>query len=357
MNTKFSNLFLRVSIQDQILFAKHLAIMTKAGMPLLNSLLLIQKQTRSKSFMTILKQVIIDVDNGQFLSTSMEQYRGVFGDLFINVIRVGEASGTLVENLNYLALELSKQQELRRKIKGALMYPLIILLATLGIVGVLIFLVFPKIMPVFASLNLQLPLPTRILIGTNVFFLNYWPFILAGGIMAAVGFWGLLRVRGFRKFLHRAFLYIPILGGVIRNVNMANFARTFGVLLKSGVKIVESMTIASRTLSNLVYEEELQRAAIEITKGGQISHYLNQHQNLFPLMLSQMIEVGENTGNLSETLLYISEYYEAEVNAVTKNLTNILEPFLLIFMGLMVGFVAIAIIMPIYGITQGLKVR
>ncbi len=143
--------FLRVSVQDQILFARHLAIMTKAGMPLLNSLLLIQKQTRSRSFTTILKKVIVDVDNGQFLSTSLDQFRNVFGDLFINVIRVGEASGTLVENLNYLALELSKQQELRRKVKGALMYPMIILLATLGIVGVLIFLVFPKIMPVFPA--------------------------------------------------------------------------------------------------------------------------------------------------------------------------------------------------------------
>lgn len=353
----FKYFFVRVSIQDQILFAKHLAIMTKAGMPLLNSLLLIQKQTKSRSFLAILKKVVIDVDNGQFLSTSLEQYRGVFGDLFINVIRVGEASGTLVENLNYLALELSKQQELRRTIKGALMYPLIILLATLGIVGALIFLVFPKIMPVFKSLNLQLPLPTRILIDLNLFFLNYWPFIFVGFIIFVFVFWGLLQIRSFRKTLHHVFLYLPIIGTVVQSVNMANFARTFGVLLRSGVKIVESLTISSSTLSNLVYQDELQNAAGEITKGIQISQYLSHRQHLFPIMLSQMVEVGENTGNLSETLIYISDYYESEVNATTKNLTNILEPFLLIFMGVMVGFVAIAIIMPIYGITQGLKVR
>lgn len=353
----FKYFFVRVSVQDQILFAKHLAIMTKAGMPLLNSLLLIQKQTKSRSFLAILKKVVIDVDNGQFLSTSLEQYRGVFGDLFINVIRVGEASGTLVENLNYLALELSKQQELRRTIKGALMYPLIILLATLGIVGALIFLVFPKIMPVFKSLNLQLPLPTRILIDMNLFFLNYWPFIFIGFIIFVFVFWGLLQIRSFRKTLHHVFLYLPIIGTVVQSVNMANFARTFGVLLRSGVKIVESLTISSSTLSNLVYQDELQNAAGEITKGIQISQYLSHRQHLFPIMLSQMVEVGENTGNLSETLIYISDYYESEVNATTKNLTNILEPFLLIFMGVMVGFVAIAIIMPIYGITQGLKVR
>ncbi len=171
------------------------------------------------------------------------------------------------------------------------------------------------------------------------------------------GFWGLSQIKACRKFFHHLLLYVPIIGTVIQNMNMANFARTFGVLLKSGVKIVESLTIASRTLPNLVYQEELMLAAQEITRGGQISQYLNHRQRLFPIMLSQMVEVGENTGNLSETLLYISEYYEGEVNAATKNLTTILEPFLLIFMGVMVGFVAIAIIMPIYGLTQGLNVR
>ncbi|MEK7568305.1 MAG: type II secretion system F family protein [Patescibacteria group bacterium] len=352
---KISHFFLRVSNQNQIIFVKHLAVMIKAGMPILNSLTMIQKQTKSKSLFKILQQIIIDVDNGQFLSASLEQFQSVFGDLFINIIRVGEASGTLVENLNFLAGELEKKQELKRKIKGALIYPIIVLTATIGIVSLLVFFVFPKILPRFQDMNFELPLATRILIGINSFILANWPFILLGFFVFLITMWLSLKVRIVRYYYHFFLLEVPFIGSMIQKVNMANFTRSFGVLLKSGVKIVESLGITSGALSNLVYKNELEKAADEIRKGEQISRYFFKKEKLFPIMLAQMIEVGENTGNLSETLFYLAEFYEEEVDALTKNLASVLEPLLLLVMGVIVGFVALSIVMPIYSLTQSLS--
>lgn len=352
---KIDHFFLRVSNQDQIIFVKHLGVMVKAGMPILNSLMMIQKQTKSKSLFKILQQIIIDVDNGQFLSASLEQFHYVFGDLFINIIRVGEASGTLVENLNFLAEELEKKQDLRRKIKGALIYPIIVLTATIGIVSLLVFFVFPKILPRFQDMNFELPLTTRILIGVNNFILANWYFIILGVFVFIIATWFSLKIKTVRYYFHFFLLEVPLIGSMIQNVNMANFTRSFGVLLKSGVKIVESLSITSGALSNLVYKKELEKAADEITKGEQISKYFFKKEKLFPIMLAQMIEVGENTGNLSETLFYLAEFYEEEVDAITKNLASVLEPVLLLVMGVIVGFVALSIIMPIYSLTQSLS--
>ena len=352
---KINSFFLRVSTQNQIILVKHLAVMVKSGMPILNSLTMIQKQTKSKSLFKILQQLIIDVDNGQFLSASLDQFNSVFGDLFINIIRVGEASGTLVENLNFLAGELEKKQELKRKVKGALIYPIIVLTATIGIVGLLVFFVFPKILPRFQDMKFQLPLTTRILINVNNFILANWHFIILAVFVFAIATWLLLKIKIMKYYYHFFLLKVPLVGTMIQNVNMANFTRSFGVLLKSGVKIVESLSITSGALSNLVYRKELTKAADEITKGEQISKYFFKKEKFFPIMLAQMIEVGENTGNLSETLFYLAEFYEAEVDAITKNLASVLEPILLLIMGVIVGFVALSIIMPIYSLTQSLS--
>ncbi len=347
------NIFSKISLRDQILFAKHLAIMLQAGMPILDSLTMLKKQqAKSKTFSKILGQLITDIDRGQFLSTSLNRYQDIFGDLFVNVVRVGEASGTLPENLNYLVEELTKKQALNSKIKGAMVYPMIVLVAVLGIMGLLIFVIFPKILPVFASMRVQLPLPTRLLLASYNFISANWLSIILGGFSVFIGFSQLARIRKIKFCYHYLLLKTPFLGGMITNINMANLTRTLSILLRSGVKIVESVETSANALSNLVYKDEFKKAAKELTGGGQISQSLLKKPELFPSMLSQMIEVGENTGNLSQTLLYLSDFYENEVDEIAKNLSTTLEPLLLIVMGVLVGFVALAIILPIYGITQ-----
>ncbi len=353
----WTSIVFRVSLQEQGIFARHLAVMAKAGLPLLESLKILKKETTSRAMNKILDRLILDISNGQFLSASLDRFEGVFGKLFINIIRVGESTGILPENLNYLAEELKKKRELRRKVVGALIYPAVVLVATLGITGLLTVFIFPKILPIFSSLKVELPLTTRILIAISNGLTNYGPLIIGIFFAAIVAIWLLLRLELLRFYFHRTILVLPIFGKMAKGVNLSNFCRTLGLTLKSGVKVVEAITITAESLSNLVYKKQLMAMAAEVSRGEALSPHFAKHKHLFPAVLSQMVAVGENSGNLSETLLYLAEFYEGEVTDATKNLSNTMEPLLMVFMGLIVGFVAISIITPIYEVTQSVGRR
>jgi len=351
----FKNFLTRVPLQEQVIFARHLAIMARAGLPLLDSLNMLKKQSKSKSLKKILTNLADEVSNGQFLSDSLEKFRGIFGSLFIDIIRVGETSGILAENLNYLADELKKKQELRRKVIGAMIYPAVVMAATFGITGLLTVFIFPKILPVFASFNVELPLSTRILIKFSHIATNYGGWLILGIFLFFLAFWFFLKIPVVRFYYHHFVLYLPIFGKLVKAVNLSNFCRTLGLTLKSGIQAVQAINITSSTLSNLVYQKELKAMGEDLTRGEAISKYLDSRPGIFPPMVGQMISVGENTGNLSETCLYLAEFYEGEVNEFTKNLSNILEPMLMVMMGIIVGFVAISIITPIYEVTSSVK--
>lgn len=352
--SSFRNLFLKVSTKEQILFARNLSLMSKSGMPIIEALKMISQQTQSGSLRRILKSVIQDVENGQFLSTSLEKYEGVFGTLFINIVEVGETAGTLPENLGFLAEELKKKQELKGKIVNALIYPAIIIVTTLGLVGLLSFFVFPKILPIFSSLRVQLPLSTRIVIAANAFITHNWLEILGGLVIVWFGMVGLLRLPPVRYGYDRFMLLLPVVGTMNKNIQMTVLARTLGLLLKSGVKIVEALSITSDIMPNVVYQRSLSKAAEAVKSGGGIGKYLATQPKLIPLMFSQMIDMSEAAGSLDATLQYLSEYYEAEVDEATKTLISVLEPMLMVVMGGMVGFISISIILPIYSISQNI---
>src|SRR3989344_2008833 len=354
MANPFKNFFLRVPLFEKMLFAKHLSIMIRAGMPILNSLQVLKKQAKSKSFKKILEEVGVDIDNGQFLSASLEKHVSVFGKFFINIIRVGEASGTLADNLNYLHEELKKNYELRRKIKAALTYPIIILVAATAIGGLLIFFVFPKIISIFSGFQAQLHLSTRILIAFVNFMTNYFLWLIIAFVVLAVLIWFLFKISRVKFLYHRFILMMPFVGGVACNINMTNFARTLGSLLKSGIKIVDAILITADTIPNLVYGKKLREIAERVRGGESMSHYMIQEEKFFPAIFSQMVEVGETTGHLDENLAYLANFYEAEADDVFKNLSTSLEPTLLLVMGLIVGFIAISVITPIYKIAGGL---
>jgi len=348
-------MFTSVSLAERIMFVKHMSMMIHSGMTEVESLRLIQSQIKSKGFLKILNEVIVGVENGQALSTSLARYRGVFGDLFINIIKIGEISGTLSENLDYLALEMKKNQSLRSKVRGALIYPAVILVATVGVVGGLIFFILPKILPIFINLNVTLPITTRILIASSDALRAHY-LLIGLAFLALVGTLLLLRRIPVTKYiLHRILLTLPIFGSISVGFNMANMTRILGMLLKSGEKIVQAVSITADASSNMVYRKALQEAVVEIQKGKTLYAYFEEHERLFPPTVGRMIEVGEKTGNLDNNLAYLAEFYENEVDEVTKNLSGILEPILLVVMGVAVGFVALAIITPIYGITQGLN--
>ena len=347
--------FERLNIQEKINFARHLSIVVKAGLPLIEGLKIIQNQTRSKTLNEILKGLIADVNRGQSLADGLEEHKHIFGDFFINIIRVGETSGTLSQNLLYLADELKKSKELKSKIKSAMVYPMVILFATVAITAFLTFVVFPKIIPVFTGLNVELPATTQFLISVLEFSKTNGVWTILGVAVFIFAFRFFLRSSVFRYLVHRSIFLVPVVGDLSVNINMTNFTRILGLLLKSGIRIVEAVTITANTFQNLVYRKILLDATEEIRKGEQLAKYLSEKERFFPLLLSGMIRIGENTGNLEDNLFYLAEYYTEEVDNKVRNLTTLLEPIMLLFMGLLVGFVAISIIMPIYSISSGLS--
>lgn len=354
MKRWLSQLLLHIPLAEKILFAKHLSMMVNAGMTEVESVRLIRKQVKSRGFAKVLDKIIFDLESGQFLSVSLKQFSSVFGKIFISLIEIGEISGTLSENLNYLSIELKKSQQLRAKVKSALIYPVVILAATAGVSSILVFFVLPKIMPVFYSLRIELPIETRALIAISNFLFNYYYLVIIGIFALFIIFSILVKISAIRFFYHRLILMTPFAGKIAIDYYMANIMRTLGILLKSGIKIVEGVTIAADITSNDVYARALMKTADEIRKGEPLYKYFENYPSLFPPTISRMIEVGENTGKLEENLFYLADFYENEVDEITKNLSSILEPILLVIMGGLVGFVVISIIKPIYEVSQSL---
>lgn len=348
--------FTRLSIKNQIFFIKRLSFLIKADIPIRDSLVMIREQTKHKGYAQILDKVIHDVSNGQNLSTSLAKFKDTFGDFAINIISFGEEGGILSENLEYVAEELQKRHNLRKKIISASVYPIIVTIVTLGITIFLITYLFPKIMPIFSSINMDLPLSTQLIISINSF-ISEWGLIsliiLIVLIIASVT--TIKKSPKVHLYFDEFILKIPGVQKIIQDYNIANFTRTMGLLLKSGVAMNEALAIAGRTIPNLVYKKELHALAGVVNRGAKISTHLAKQKKLFPDVVTQIISVGEHGGNLPDSLMYLSEMYEAKLDDFTKNISNLVEPVLMIFMGILVGFIAISIITPIYNITQHLQ--
>ncbi|MBP9748211.1 MAG: type II secretion system F family protein [Candidatus Pacebacteria bacterium] len=343
------------STREQTFFIKRLSFLIKAGVPVLESLLMIEEQTLKKKHSIILKTIIADVSEGQYLSKSMTKFTNVFGDFSINIIAFGESTGMLSENLEYLAEELKKKNTLRKKIIGAFIYPIIITIATFGITAFLMIYLFPKIMPIFSSLHIDLPLSTRIVIFLSQFLREYYVFLILGLITLAISLIVAIKKKPTCRFyFDKLLLKIPLIGKVIQHYNLANYTRTMGLLLKSGVTVSEALEITTKITGNTVYKNELEKMIDFINRGENMSTCMNTNREIFPEILTQIVSVGERSGNLSKSLLYLSELYEGEIDDFTKNLSTTIEPVLMIIMGLLVGFIAISIITPIYSITQNL---
>ena len=347
--------FTRLSIKEQAHFARSLAFLVKAGVPILNSLHILRQQARSRSHGRVLDSVIGDVANGQYLHTSLGRFRHIFGDFAINIIRIGESGGILNQNLEYLADELRKKQALRRKVLGALVYPIFISLATIALTATLTVFIFPKILPIFQSLKVDLPFTTRFLIWVSAF-LRDWGLILLAALVIA--FFATLilhqKVRPIRRGLDWLLLKLPLVGHLAMSYNLTNFCRTMGLLLKSGVRVAEALNLMADITPNAIYQDHFRAVSQNILKGEKMSKRFEQNPKIFPVTMSQMIIIGETTGGLANTLSYLADLYEGEVEELTKNLSSAIEPLLMIFTGLMVGFVAVSVITPIYEITRNI---
>ena len=347
-------LYGKVSLTDKALFAKHMSVMLKSGLTITETLETAVDTSKGR-LQKILKEVAQSVQSGKTLSTALGGYEDVFSELFINVIYAGESSGTLVENLEHLAVQIEKEKDLRSKILGAMIYPIIVFSATFVLSLVLAFVVLPKMTPLFTGLKVDLPLSTRLLIVMSDVVQEHFLAIFFGTFTTIFTIGFTIRRKFMRPVTHWILLHTPFVKNVVRDANLVLFSRTLRMLLKSGLNIDETLDITHKALTNYYYKAALGDITRAVRTGSNLSKNLLRFDDLFPVIVSKMVRVGEESGQLEETLQYLEEFYEKEVDVSTRSLSIAIEPLMLLFLGLGVGFLALAIITPIYSITGSIQ--
>lgn len=337
-----------VSFKEKSVFLKYLSSILKAGLSIKKAMEILGLQMKNKFFANIISEIRESIVNGQSFNASLSKYPKVFSAVFVNMIAVGEVSGTLPSVLEYLDKLMTKDYRFKQTIKGAMTYPVVILVLVVSVSVGLIKFIVPRITKIFKSFDVELPLMTRFLIGAESFLSNYWVLLLIAIGCLAVGIIVMLKVRRIRKIFHKVLLRLPVLGGLIKQIQVARFTQIASSLIKSGLPIVKSLAITSKTLKNLVYSDYVVDAVSYIESGGDLSDYLEQRPDLFDPIITQMIRLGEKTGTLDQTMDSIAELNEAEVNEKVKTISGLIGPVMLIIMGLLVGGIAVSVIMPIY---------
>lgn len=344
----------RISHLDKLLFAKHLSIMIKAGLPLKDGIGLLKDQTRSRTTKKVLQQVKDDLENGLSLAASLKKYQRLFGSLFVSLIKIGESSGSLEESLDYLAVQLEKTYDLRKKIQAAAVYPALILIVSIILGSGLVFLILPRLIPLFEGLRVSLPWSTRLILWLAYFVKQQFWLLLAILLFLFVGLPLVLRWRPLRKIFHGFLLKLSFAGILIRAINLAYFSRVLGVLLKGGIPVTQALKITSQATRNLIFQKHINKIAAFVEKGQSISDYLIAYPKIFPQAISQLIRAAEASGKLEETLFYLAEFYEKESSRRLDDLSNILGPILLLIIGVIVTLLALGVVTPIYQMTHGL---
>lgn len=343
-----------INLTQKAVFAKHLAVMLKSGLNVVEALKIATTSVKGK-FRSIVINILRSVQAGHRLSSALARYPKVFSGLFVGATYAGESSGTLDQALENIADQLKKEQELVSKVKGAMIYPVAILIVAGVLAIAMTFFVLPKITPLLEGLGEDIPATTRALIWFSSFVQSHGLSLFIGLVVTIVALVWVVKQKFAKPVVHLLILKAPIIKNISRNSNLTRFCLTLGILLKSGLQIDESLKIARDTLNNYYYKRALIKINDRVSKGTSLSENLDRYRSLFPPMMTKMVMVGERSGKLEETLLYLSDFYQLEVDNDTKSLSTIIEPVLLMSIGVVVGFLAISIITPIYNITGTVK--
>jgi type IV pilus assembly protein PilC len=353
--SRFFEGLLGVSLGEKLMFIRNLKVMVGAGVTLPKALEILTLQAKQKQLKIALEDIRQKVLQGHMLSQAMETHPEVFSELFSNMVKVGEESGTLDNVLSQLALQMEKQYELKSKIQGALVYPAVILLAMIGIGVLMLVMVVPKLADTFEELKISLPVTTRFVIGLGKFLTERWYVAITLLAGATLGSWRFLKTSKGKALKDTLLSRFPVIAGIVLKTNAASTVRTLSSLIASGVPIVRSLEITSRVLGSLRFREALASCALQVIKGVKLSQALKAYTHLYPLLVVHMVEVGEETGKSAEVLSKLADFYEEEVGNATKSLASIIEPLLMLFIGGIVGFFAVSMIQPMYSILQTIQ--
>lgn len=349
-----NNIFEIINTADKIIFTRNLSIMVKSGLTLSRALLVLERQSKNKKLKKTFMEVGISVKKGSSFHEALSKFPKVFSQLFVSMVKAGEESGKLSESLDIVGKQMERAHNLKKKIKGALIYPMIIV-GVMIIIGIMMLIyVVPTLTKTFDELGVELPNSTQFIISLSNFLTNNTVLgVLIIIIFIFVAFLGFRSKKG-KIVVDYALLRIPVISNIVREANSARTTRTLASLLASGVEVVNALSITRDVVQNSYYKDVLKQAQEDIQKGLPLSKSFTKNEKIYPILVSEMIAVGEETGQLSEMLQQIAEFYEGEVEQKTENISTIIEPFLMVFIGVVVGFFAISMISPIYSISSGI---
>lgn len=343
-----------VSLVERMMFARNLAVMVGAGLSMTRALEALYEQASNKKFKTIIQNVSKGITSGQSFSQALLPEKEIFGDFFLSMIEAGELSGKLEGTLKLLARQMKRDHTLRSKVKGAMMYPAVVICALLGIGVLMLIYVVPTLTQTFAELEIPLPATTKFII----FFSNSlqsFGVYMGAALLLLIAFAARLMKTPKGKFVFdNAILKVPIIGPLVANLNIARMARTLSSLIAAGLSITKALSVSAHVVGNVRFKASLEEATREIEKGRTLSQIFAQYPDLYSPVVIQMISVGEETGSLSRMLIRLALFYEEEVHSVTRNLSSIIEPILMVAIGILVGFFAISMIQPLYSSLAGL---
>lgn len=337
----------KVKQRDLVIFTRQLSTMIDAGLPLIQGLDILAKQQDNKTFKQIITEVKNEVESGSTFADSLRKYNKVFDGLFSNMVAAGEVGGILDVILNRLASYMEKMMNLRKKVKSAMTYPLVVLCIAVLVVGVILIFVIPVFQKMFADFGQALPAPTQFVINLSEFFKKYTAYMIGFLIFGVIAFKKFYATEKGQTIVDSVILKVPVAGPLIRKVAVAKFTRTLGTLITSGVPILDALNIVAGTAGNKILEKAILKVRVNISEGRPIAEPLME-TGVFPSMVVQMINVGETTGALDAMLSKIADFYDEEVNAAVDALTSMIEPFMMVFLGGTIGGLIIAMYLPIF---------
>ena len=350
-NTKFTT----IKEYDKILLARNLGAMLGAGLPLSRALAVLERQTKNPRLAAAVSEVASNVRRGETLHASFAKYPRIFSNLFTAMVRAGEEGGDLSASLKVTSEQMERMYDLKKKIKGAMIYPSVILCAIFGIGIFMMIEVVPTLASTFSDMNVSLPKSTRIVIGISNFLVQYT--VLAIGLIVAVvvGGYVLLRTAAGKRTVDFVLIHMPVIGQMVREVNAARTARTLSSLVASGVDVLTALEITKEVVQNSFFQSVIETARTRVSQGEPLSAEFTKREDLYPPFVGEMMAVGEETGKTAEMLQRLATYYEEEVDRKTKDMSTIIEPFLMLIIGAAVGFFAISMITPIYSLSSSIN--
>jgi type IV pilus assembly protein PilC len=339
----------RVSLKDKVIFTRQLGTMIKSGLPIVQALHILGDQTQNKKFSKVIQEMSAAIEGGASFSTALAKHPQEFDRVYVNLVKSGEASGRLDVTMERLATQQEKTYRLIGKVRGAMLYPAFVMAALVAASILMLIVVIPPLKSIFSDAGANLPLPTRILVASSDALLAFWYLFLLAAIGLAVGARFFLRSEGGKSAMDRLKLRAPIFGGLFKKIYIARFTRTLAGLVGGGVPILQALEIVAESVGNSVYSKALKDAAKQVESGVPLSTPIKANP-IFPALVPQMISVGEQTGKMDQVLTKLADFFEEEVDNIVKNLSTLMEPILMVVMGIAVGGLLIAILMPIYNL-------